>query len=201
MIAEDACYQKKQKKWSGRSSPLTSCLLLWNVANWFRNNVTFTKAIWRLLSILSTWERCDPDQDLTLEFSAYSPSDPHHYFQDNPGLQTSYPNLDPISIQRDYIIRYKQDVSSGESQLNDAFHGFSAGQYTSSTAIPHLSRARNIAERLIRPLEFDFSGIPANERRLPEVKMISTFTTRRQFYRDLCPHTFGKLLQEALTGL
>lgn len=134
-----------------------------------------------------------------MEFSAYSPSDPHHYFQDNPGLQTGYPNLDPISIQRDYIIRYKEDITGGESQLNDAFHGFSAGQYSSSAAILH--RTQNIAERLIRPLEFDSFGIPANEHKLPEVKMISTFTIRRQFYRDLCPHTFSKLLQEALTGL
>lgn len=157
-----------------------------------------------LLNILSGWEKKDSNQDLTLELSAYSPSDQKHCFQDNATLQNDYPNLDSIGIQRDYIIRYEKGLANGDNQLNDIFHGFSAGQYNSTLAeTPHHPEA--IAQRLIRPLEFDFFGVPSNDARskgtLPQVKMISSFVLRRQFHRELCPFAFRKLFRETLIGL
>jgi hypothetical protein len=157
-----------------------------------------------LLNILSSWEKKDSNQDLTLELSAYSPSDAKHCFQDNAALQNDYPNLGSISTQRDYIIRYETGLASGNNQLNDVFHGFSAGQYDSLLAeTPRHPEA--IAQRLIRPLEFDFFGIPSKDARskgmLPQVKMISSFVLRRQFYRELCPSAFSKLFRETLIGL
>lgn len=101
-------------------------------------------------------------------------------------------------------MRYEKALTSGNYQLNDPFHGFSTGRYRSVSTGTSL-RPENIAERLIRPLEFDFFKVRPNQaqskHRLPEVKMISSFILRRQFYRDLSPYTFNKLLQETLTGL
>lgn len=139
-----------------------------------------------------------------MELSAHSPSDSDHCFRDNAGLREDYPNLDPMSTQRDYIMRYEKDITSGFKQLNDPFHGFSTGQYSSASTGTSL-HPEDIAERLIRPLKFNFLYVPLNqgqtEYRLPEVKMISSFILRRQFYRELCPYTFSKLLRETLIGL
>lgn len=102
-------------------------------------------------------------------------------------------------------MRYGKDITSTQGPLhNPSFHGFSDGQYSSISARTPLHPER-IAARLIRPLEFDFSDVAPNQaqskHRLPEVKMISSFILRRQFYRELSPFTFGKLLRETLIGL
>lgn len=177
-------------------------LLLLTIANGPRNNQIFTTAVYNLLDILSRWEKRDPNhkQDLTLELSAQSKSDSRHYFRGDAGLQPEYPNLGPVSAQRDYIMRYEQDITSGKDPLNDPVHGYSAGQFTgnaTSLGIPY--RPQSAAERVIKPLDFDF--FPSREKRFPEVKMISSFVLRRQFYRELEPRAFGILLHEALTGL
>lgn len=161
----------------------------------------------QLLNILSDWEKQDSSQNLTLELSAYSPGDAHHDFQDNAGLQHDYPNLDPISTQRDYILRYEQNIRSGDNQLNDPFHGYLGGEHSSASTPERHPEC--IAKRLIRPLEFDFFDVLPDRpeflatprHRLPEVKMISSFLLRRQFYRELSPLAFGQLLRETLTGL
>lgn len=104
-------------------------------------------------------------------------------------------------------MRYEQNNTSGDNQLNDPFHGFLGGEHSSTS-----TRKRHpeyIAKRLIRPLEFDFFGVQPDRpeflatprHRLPEVKMISSFVLRRQFYRELSPFAFGQLLRETLTGL
>lgn len=62
-------------------------------------------------------------------------------------------------------------------------------------------RAPDIPERLIRPLEFDSFGLPPNKHKLPEVEITSSSIVRRQFYRELCPHTLSRLLREALTSV
>jgi hypothetical protein len=97
-------------------------------------------------------------------------------------------------------MRYERNLTSGDNPLDDIFHGFFAGHYSRILAgVAH--DPKDSAKRVIRPLYFDFFGIPPDKRKLPEVKIISSFVLRRQFYRELNPCTFSKLLKEALVGL
>lgn len=63
------------------------------------------------------------------------------------------------------------------------------------------------ARRMVKPLRLDFRGLPATyERsdskvRLPEVKAVTEFLMRRQFYRDVTTPVLAKLLKESFTGL
>lgn len=140
-------------------------------------------------------------QDLTLELSAQSPSDARHCFRGDAGLQPDYPNLGPVSAQRDYIMRYEQDITSGEKPLNDTAHGYSAGQFTGSPAsLGTPNRPQGAAERVIKPFSIVSSFFRVKSR-LPEVKMVSTLLVRRQFYRELDTNALVKLLRDALTDL
>ncbi|KAI3391329.1 hypothetical protein diail_7520 [Diaporthe ilicicola] len=175
-------------------------------ADFPRNNVVFTKDLWAILSILSNWEKSDTNhgQDLTLELSASSPSDSQHSFRDYPGLQDDYPSLCQASTQRDYIVRYGQDITRGDKQLNDPFHDFSGGQHNSVQ--PQSWRSDQfVAERLIRPLLLDTFGVRfkrgQSKKSLPEVKMVSSFLLRRQFFRELHPIALCRLLRESLVCL
>lgn len=104
-------------------------------------------------------------------------------------------------------MRYEQNNTSGDNQLNSPFHGYLGGYHSSATTPK--AHPEYIAKRVIRPLEFDFFGVQptrpesfaTRRHRLPEVKMISSFVLRRQFYRELAPLAFGQLLRETLTGL
>ncbi|ROW02405.1 hypothetical protein VMCG_06077 [Cytospora schulzeri] len=170
------------------------------------NNVIFTSAVWRLLDILSTWENCDSGhgQELTLELSAHSPSDSQHIFQDEIGLQDDYPYLADSRVQKEYIMRCHNNMTSNNNRLKDDFHKFKTG---SSLAYPHQQQLEMnlMANRLIRPLDFDFSKTPIrrgqSKKRLPKVKMVTSLLIRRQYYRELCPSALGRLFTESLTGL
>jgi hypothetical protein len=175
-------------------------------ANRHRNNVIFSQAVRILLNILSDWERHYPDRNdgLTLELSAHSPCDAEHCFQDDAGLQPDYPHLDPIRTQRDYIIEYEKsffnprDLPSHKS-IRRLRHGFRnpIGFNSNIQAAPLGSAAK----RQIRPLQFDNSSGKGEKYQLPTVRMISSLVVRRQFYREMSPLSFGRLLREALTEL
>lgn len=166
-----------------------------------RNNVRFTAALWKLLDILSTWEKgnIDHHQGLTLEFSAYSPSDSRHMFQNDELLQDTYPYLAEIDSQRQYL---KQHVGR---VVTDHFHGFNNGLPPMALYSWSWDRQR-IAQRLIpEPLEFDFFGVRfrrgQSKAKLPEVKTVTSFLIRRQYYRDICPWALERLFDESLTNV
>lgn len=162
-----------------------------------RNNVIFTAALWKLLDILSTWEKNNVDHhpNLTLELSAHSPSDGQHVFQNEVGLRNTYPYLAGIGVQRQYMKQHRGD------EANDPFHSFEIGQ-----SLPAQLKRVHMAGRLIpQPLEFDFFGVRfkrgQSKDHLPRVKTISSFLIRRQCYRNVCPLALGRLFSESLTNL
>lgn len=157
-----------------------------------RNNIIFTQALWKLLDILSTWEKSNINldhQNLTLEFSAHSPSDSQHAFQNVLEIQNAYPYLDESSVQRQYMMQHRTGI------ITDLFQRLGNRQ---SITVP-------MAARLVRPLDFDFSGVRfkqgQSKDRLPEVKMVTSFLIRRQYYRDICTSALARLYNESLPNL
>lgn len=171
----------------------------------------FTSALWKLLEILSAWEksRKGPRQTFTLELSAHSPGDAKHQYQDDPGLQDDYPYLADDKIQREYIVRQL----SNNSKLTDDMHWFVNGQISYPMSQPGVRDLfeRAGAVRLAYPLDLDFDecrlkGTKSIQRSvgrlaLPEVKMVSSLLLRRQYYRELSRRTLHQLFRETLTGL
>lgn len=125
-------------------------------------------------------------------------------YQDHIGLQDDYPYLADSIVQREYAMRCHHDMNSKKNQLNDKFHGFKDGRPQVPPQHPFMVM-NMVGNRLIRPLDFDFFGVRfkrgQSKDRLPEVKMVASFLIRRQYYRELCPDAFSRLLIESLTGL
>ncbi|KAM7209730.1 hypothetical protein V8F20_000133 [Naviculisporaceae sp. PSN 640] len=90
-----------------------------------RNNITFTKAVIDLMAVLATWPRPqDLEHGLTLELSAFSPSDSKHafkYFR----LEQSYPYLNFRELDPK-LTAYKTHLKANRS-LHDPAHGWTKG--------------------------------------------------------------------------
>lgn len=172
-----------------------------------RNNVVFTKPLWELLDILSWWERTDANhgQQLTLELSAHSPCDSKHLLKDDAEHEDDYPYRAGIAAQRDYIARRRAPTLQEQVARDPSGHDQNAYFMLNfaTNQIPNYNGVR--AERLISPLKFDTFGVkfrPEQRRdRLPEVKMVSSFLMRRQYYRMLEFIDLRRLVMESLTGL
>lgn len=110
-----------------------------------------------------------------------------------------------MGVQKEFVTRCHHDPTSKKNQLVDVFHGFQDEEHTPVLLNQDWRLMISGANRLIRPLEIDFTGIQfrkgQKKNRLPEVKMVSTFLTRRQYYRDLSPSALDKLFTHSLTGL
>lgn len=178
-----------------------------NLADLCRNNIIFTKAVWRLLEILSQWEKVDADhgQELTLQLSAHSPSDVTHKLMLNAVEKDDYPFRAGISAQREYIMRYyKDDVAMLLNEIRNLSH-----DVNSISRVPFgawdLYAGRTFAERPLSRLDFDLFRVNLNAgqrpSRLPEVKMVSSLLLRRQHYRTLSNNALRTLVEESLTGL
>ncbi|KAI7775692.1 hypothetical protein LA080_006475 [Diaporthe eres] len=180
-----------------------------------RNDVEFTKPLWKLLDILSRWERTDANhgQQLTLELSAHSPCDSQHLLKDDVEHKDDYPYRAGIGAQRDYIASHPVEVRRLASTLheqilsNPTAHDMNnlvlPYELDSNNPMPNLNRSS--AARLISALKFDNFKVkfrPEQRRdRLPEVKMVSSFLMRRQYYRMLSVFALRTLVLESLTGL
>lgn len=157
----------------------------------------FTNALWKLLDILSTWEKRNiislENQDLTLEFSAQSPSDSQHAFRQVLGLQKDYPYLDESSVQRQYMIQLRDNITT------ELF------QRIESDVQSFIPVTVAMAARLIRPLDFNFSSVAFKQGqwkyRLPEAKMVTSFVIRRQYLRDISVSALARLYDESLPRL
>lgn len=165
-----------------------------------RNNVIFTAAVWKLLDILSSWEKSNVGhhQDLTLELSAHSPSDSQHMFRNDPKLQHTYPYLADANVQYQYMLQHRHDA------INDEFHGFDNG-YAMTALRPRGFDSVKMAKRLTQSLDFDSFGVRfkrgQSRDHLPNVRMVTSFLIRRQYYRDICTSALRRLFNESLTNL
>lgn len=167
----------------------------------------FTKTVWRLLEILSQWEKIDADhgQELTLEISAHSPSDLTHKLMVNAVDQDDYPFRAGTSAQREYIMRYYNDqLRMLRNRLRSLTHDIdSIGRIMLGILDPQ--RDRTFSERPLSRLDFDLFRVNFNAgqrpSRLPEVKMVGSFLQRRQHCRTLSNNALRTLVEESLTGL
>lgn len=170
-----------------------------------RNNILFTKALWMLLDILSTWKRDESTHrsPFTLELSARSPSDAKHIFQDIAELQGDYPHFLDSSAQKEHLVRRRNELATHPIQ-DPPHHFFNAERYfwVAGTRM-------YVKYRTMRILRLDFSGISESDRRqtpnsttrLPQVRMITSLLIRRQSYSQLHPGDLGALFTDSLTGL
>lgn len=152
-----------------------------------RNNVVFTKAVFKLLSILSDWETRDVShgQSITLALTAHSPSDTQHMFKEAHVQHNSF-NILLAPVRLD----------------DDDFHGFRGGVITrTSPRFPAFTSVDfyNVYRRLARPMAFDFFDVRQNC--FPEVKMIKRLWLHYITFRELRASAFQKLLTESLTDL
>lgn len=180
-----------------------------------RNNEVFTKPIWKLLDVLSRWEKTDANhgQQLTLELSAHAPCDWQHLLKGDVEHQDDYPYRAGIDAQRDYIARHPIELRRPASTLEELFsrdpeiHDLNVLELLNPNVSNHPIPNHNqgSAERLISSLKFDTFRVkfrPEQRRdRLPEVKMVSSFLMRRQYYRMLDFIDLRRLVMESLTGL
>lgn len=156
------------------------------------------------MDVLSGWEKLDPKhgQELTLELSAHSPSDSFHGLNHYAEDQDDYPYRASISGQRDYIECYYKDAARLEINRYERIgHSYSSVNHINDLefGVIALDDAQNITERAISHLEFDHFS--PHQPRLPEVKMVSSFLMRRQFYRSLGNLTLRRLVEESFTAL
>lgn len=102
-----------------------------------RNDVTFTKALWKLLGFISLIQAdgINRRRGLTLELSASSPSDGKHWFQIWPGLQDDYPHGEDLIAQYHHL----RGKSSNTNSLSDEDHGITWARQTSRTTSLHSS--------------------------------------------------------------
>lgn len=181
----------------------------------YRNNAAFTKPLWKLLDILSRWENTDPQhgQQLTLELSAHSPCDSKHLLKGDAEHEDDYPYRAGIGAQRDYIARHPVEVRRLAPTLQEEFASDPTVHDMNKLVLPYAIAAGETmhnqnggsAARLISPLQFDTFKVkfrPVQPRdRLPEVKMVSSFLMRRQYYRFIGIFSLRRLVMESLTGL
>lgn len=150
----------------------------WYIADFDSNNDIFSRAVWKLLFILSKWTGFAPNHDrqqggLTLELGAYSPSDSKHTFRDF-HLEPDYPYQEEIDIDRKWDAYKLRNETLGLDNLNDPYHGWIDGRQDSITLGSKL--------RLMGTLNINLK-LPGYRRfkKFPKVKIVTTLLIRRQF--------------------
>ncbi|RWA09898.1 hypothetical protein EKO27_g5197 [Xylaria grammica] len=128
-----------------------------------------SKAIWKLFSILSTW---DPAGSLALEINVYSCSDCEHFFKN-------------FYLSSDYVQYAKgtaPDLWGERIIFHDPPHGWSLGAQVRSP--PRLAMLR-----LFRPIHLRFRQV------LPQVGAVTSLIIRRQLRRCIAEYGLGLLLR------
>ncbi|KAK3333402.1 hypothetical protein B0T19DRAFT_125100 [Cercophora scortea] len=163
--------------------PSSSCLSHEHPRHGRKNNEIFADAITNLLRILSTWEPVgNQRKGITLELSAYSPSDSGHCLQDHSFDAVSYSESDfpvdssppgPLDPHRRFLAR-----KSTKNRFIDGDHFWSDGKWAPPEG---LNRADVLARAMGIPLRFPLDP----ELVLPQVGVVTRFLMRRQFYRTI----------------
>ncbi|KAI0965154.1 hypothetical protein F4678DRAFT_453617 [Xylaria arbuscula] len=132
---------------------------------------TVGKWIWRLFSILGTWE--PTGNGLVLEINAYSPSDGQHWFKNMYWSSSDY-DCDDGSAERTETWRAGR-------QYHDPQHGWIHGRQVTRPPSEALTN-------LFMPMYLKF---PAE---LPRVDAVTCLVVRRQLRHSLSPISLGELL-------
>lgn len=146
-----------------------------------RNSKTFTKVVVDLMSILASWpKRENPKHGLTLELSAFSPSDSKHAFKYF-CLEQNYPyqrfsDCDPKFTA--YKLRAKQMKDDGS--LHDPAHGWVEGYQ-----VPPTSGAKLRLQGSLLFLPEDGGDSSGTRWESLRVRVVTGLLVRRQFYRKI----------------
>ena len=126
-----------------------------------RNHAIVSKAIWKLFTILSTWERNadQNDEGMTLEISAHSTSDFQHAFKDHYFETDAYPES---------IDEYES------SEFHDPSHGWDNGRRFAKPGIECIYRILG-RERMLPTFHVGH---------IPDVNFVTSFLVRRQTRRQ-----------------
>ncbi|KAI3392864.1 hypothetical protein diail_5039 [Diaporthe ilicicola] len=130
-------------------------------------NTTFTNLVWDLFDVLSKWKNKDVhNHGITLELSAHSPSDAHHFNKD---------------------LRFRLHDSAWDRwdarpvlPHNDPFHGWQDGKQVKE--IPSDAKYRVFGFGL--HFDYKLPSVRRRRMRLPKVSVVTSFVIRRQFSRS-----------------
>jgi len=149
------------------------------------NNAIFTKGVYELFAVLSSWNPDDGHRDgITLELSAHSPSDATHFAR-----ELNFRIADNFF----HAFRPLDMTMNVRSMLDSRRHSWMNGRQTLARRTP--AEREGILARLFgdyEGLRFDMrigvtrTNIPeesGRNRGLPPVPLIKSFLIRRQFYR------------------
>lgn len=148
------------------------------------HQVIFTNLVWHLYDVLSRWKTKDVrNADITLELSAHSPSDAHHFNKDLRFRlhDTAWDRWDDRPV----------------SPHNDPFHGWRDGKKVKTIPLDAKLRVFGCG------LHFDYT-LPSIRRlrmRLPRVSVVSSLVIRRQFPRTFMVHNALHPMIRSLTRL
>lgn len=115
------------------------------------NNRMFTQAMCKLLHALAL---LGSGRGLTLEFSAHSPSDSEHFYKSWYHLRPDYPHFATPDEHFTYVNKAKSYLPT-----DDTAHGYGDGNRRAMWIRNVGSGTRHLrahAQRLVRPLKFDF---------------------------------------------
>ena len=129
------------------------------------NSAFASDAIWKMFSVLSTWEQ---GPDLTLELNIHSPSDSQHWFKN------MYFSSDQVEDA------YNEDTAQKIDSItfHDPRHGWFEGHQIKPPPQPDMLR-------LFRPIVLTFPET------LPRVKVVTCLIIRRQLRRCIYPWGIG----------
>lgn len=126
----------------------------------------FTNLVWNLFDILSKWKKEDVRRDgITLELSAHSPSDAHHFNKD-------------LRFRLHDTAWYRWD-DRPITPHNDPFHGWKNGRKIKD--IHKYAKARLLGFGL--RFDYNLRCVRRLRMRLPKVSVVTSFVIRRQFPR------------------
>jgi hypothetical protein len=173
-----------------------------------RNNVIFTKALWKLVTILSNWPRRETSRSyitpgITLDLGALSPSDCEHavrYFR----LDESYPYLTEEDLPQSLSIMKWSDSHlapdlEGVVDLDES-HKIHK-QWPDEWQLSYGARARLLGRGPLT-LDIDALGHESGSKPVfPEAVVVENLILRRQYYRHIAPDALRKLFSEAFTSV
>ncbi|CAH0016473.1 unnamed protein product [Clonostachys rhizophaga] len=133
------------------------------------NNRLATRALYKLFSILSTWE--PTREGLTLELHAYSTSDKEHW------LKTCYLG----TLEEDELLDSGLPLNTNE--IDDPSHGWVQGRQAS---LP----PKDAMRRIYGGLDIKFN------RQLPQVQVVTKFLLGRQCRRQWTPPTLEQIWEK-----
>ncbi|KAF3808994.1 hypothetical protein GCG54_00011186, partial [Colletotrichum gloeosporioides] len=173
-----------------------SCWLMEDPLDEISNRAIFTDALKVLFGCLSTWDYSSDrsDRGLTLELSAYSPTDTEHFFKEYDFTHNPYSDP-PGNFQATLADRT-------HPKFHDLNHLWESGRRVNDDQrlSPNCLRIHGLKGLCIVPSNYDDSPPFSAKKWLPEVGVVTKLLIRRQNYRLIHSDGLGQIL-ERLKGL